>query len=164
MTSLLGTIRNYTCKYVDKRKMVSIITHKDTILTVPVQVRENITTNNAIVAFVCPAQARGALKAERVRQTPGSSSAMVFDVTLGVLTDFAAEIQMPTVVMTGSAQCDLPFGSWNGRGLASYEISYIQCPPAKYSTQSYLNIRERFGEIHARQQLDTEEEDRCDEM
>lgn len=132
MATLLGTIRNYSCRYVEtKRQNVSIITNQDVIMSVPVLHRSSNQVSNAVLAFACPWHAGAALAAECEVQTPRAASAAVYSVRLDVLHEFTRELQIPTVVITG-ARCDLPFGAGNGRGEVVYELVYLHPPsPAK---------------------------------
>jgi hypothetical protein len=128
MAALLGTVRNYTCRYVDKRTTVTIITNHDVILSVPVHHRESSDIMcNAVLAFVCPGHARAVLYAERAAGTPRATEAQLFEVTVNVLHEFAKDVQMPTLIITGG-HCDLPFGPWNGRGPAVWDLSYMHPP------------------------------------
>lgn len=117
--ALIGHINNYSCRYIDKRKQVSVVIQKEKILSVPIRLRESNLTVNAVVSFQCPHQGQIIAASEK-----GKS----YEVVLETLQEYMLNLRMPLIVLTGNSSCDI----LNKNNY--YELSYYHSPSVKFMT------------------------------
>lgn len=129
--ALIGSIRTYSCRYVDKKRVVSVVIAKEKILSVPLTLRETNQVVNAVVAFVCPSQCKIIADTENAKSC---------SVVLETLQEYMINLRMPLIVLTGVSYCDTDKDKKTDDTNNHYELSYYHSPSVQYVQLSELPL------------------------